>query len=147
MIGAHRLACHIAALLLATVLASAPAKAQFAPLGGAGGDMMTQMAPMIEMMKAKMGKRRFAAMMQTMGPMMSRTMEGGSLGGFPGGVGGIPGGAGFAPEIYATAAGSNDIAGMLGGNGGSEMISLIPQLMQMAHFGGGHGRRYHRRRQ
>jgi hypothetical protein len=94
-----------------------------------------------------MGKRRFAAMMQTMGPMMSRTMEGGSLGGFPGGIGGIPGGAGFAPEIYATAAGSNDIAGMLGGNGGSEMISLIPQLMQMAHFGGGHGRRYHRRRQ
>jgi hypothetical protein len=30
--------------------------------------MMTQMAPMLEMMKAKMGKRRFAMMMQTMGP-------------------------------------------------------------------------------
>ena len=48
--------------------------------------MMTQMAPMLEMMKAKMGKRRFGMMMQTMGPMMSRMMEGG--GGIPGGFGG-----------------------------------------------------------
>ena len=60
--------------------------------------MMTQMAPMLEMMKAKMGKRRFAAMMQTMGPMMSRMMEGG--GGACGlaarwGGGGIPSG-----EVY-----------------------------------------------
>jgi hypothetical protein len=145
MIGAHRLACHIAALVLAIALVSAPAKAQLAPLGGAGGDMMTQMAPMIEMMKAKMGKRRFAAVMQTMGPMMGKMMEGGSLGGIGGFPGGIDG-AGLAPETYATAAGGNDIMGMLGGNGGSEMISMIPQLMQMAHFGGGHGRRHHRRR-
>jgi hypothetical protein len=144
MIGAHRTACHIAALLLAIALAPAPAKAQLAPSGGAGGDMMTQMAPMIEMMKAKMGKRRFGTMMQTMGPMMSKMMEGGSLGGF----GGIPGGiGGLAPETYATAAGGNDIAGMLGGSGGSEMMSMIPQIMQMAGagFGRGHGRRHHRR--
>ena len=54
--------------------------------------MMTQMAPMLEMMKAKMGKRRFAMMMQTMGPMMSRMMEGGGGGGLGGmmGGGGIP---------------------------------------------------------
>ena len=52
------------------------------PVDRSGGeDMMTQMAPMLEMMKAKMGKRRFAMMMQTMGPMMSRMMEGGGGGG------------------------------------------------------------------
>ena len=54
--------------------------------------MMTQMAPMLEMMKAKMGKRRFAMMMQTMGPMMSGMMEGGRrhFGGMMGGGGGCP---------------------------------------------------------
>ena len=56
--------------------------------------MMTQMAPMLEMMKAKMGKRRFAMLMQTMGPMMSRMMEngGGGLGGMMGGGGSLSGG-------------------------------------------------------
>jgi hypothetical protein len=43
--------------------------------------MMTQMAPMLEMMKARMGKRRFAMLMQTMGPMMSRMMDNGGKGG------------------------------------------------------------------
>ena len=144
MIGAHRLACHIAALLLATVLASAPAKAQFAPLGGAGGDMMTQIAPMIEMMKAKMGKRRFAAMMQTMGPMMSGMMENG--GGFGGMAGGFGGGSGFAPQAYGMGMGGGDVMGMLGGVGGGDMMSMIPQLMQMANVGGGrYGHRRHRR--
>ena len=33
--------------------------------------MMTQMAPMLEMMKAKMGKHHFAALMQTIGPMIA----------------------------------------------------------------------------
>jgi hypothetical protein len=98
--------------------------------------MMTQMAPMLEMMKAKMGKRRFAAMMQTMGPMMSRMMEGGGggLGGMMGG-GGIPGGFG-----------GGDVMGMLGGAGGGELMSMAPQLMRMANIGGGrHGRRHRRR--
>jgi len=36
---------------------------------------MTQMAPMLEMMKAKMGKRRFAMMNANQGPMMGRMME------------------------------------------------------------------------
>ena len=136
MTGALNRACLTAALLLA--MAAAPASAQFAPLGGAGGDMMTQMAPMLEMMKAKMGKRRFAMMMQTMGPVMMKMMEGGGVGGVPG-IGGF--GDGFIPD------GGGDVMGMLGGNGG-EMMSMIPQIMQMAGAGlsGGHGRRHHRRR-
>jgi hypothetical protein len=108
---------------------------------------------MLEMMKAKMGKRRFAMLMQTMGPMMSRMMEGGGFGGLSGG-GGIPGGYGggtaFAPQGYGvgtgTGFGGNDIAGLLGGSGGGELMSMIPQLMRLANFGGGYGRRHHRRR-
>jgi hypothetical protein len=165
MTGADKTICQAAALLLVLTLASAPAQAQLAGFGGAGGgDMMTQMAPMLEMMKAKMGKRRFAMLMQTMGPMMSRMMEGGGLGGLsgggaiPGGLGGaIPGGYGggtaFAPQGYGVGAGvgtgvglgGNDIAGLLGGSGGGELMSMIPQLMRLANFGGGHGRRHHRR--
>jgi len=99
MTGADKLICRAAALLVLLALTVVPAKAQFGGLGGGGGsqeDMMTQMAPMLEMMKAKMGKKRFGAMMQTMGPMMSQMMQGG--GGFGGGGfggGGIPGGGGF----------------------------------------------------
>jgi len=114
MTGADKVVCHAATLLLLFTLTSMPAKAQFAGFGGE--DMMTQMAPMLEMMKAKMGKRRFAMMMQTMGPMMSRMMEGGGMG------------------------------GMMGGMGGSEMMSMIPQLMRMANYGGGrHVRRVKRK--
>src|SRR5882757_6607335 len=91
MTGADKVVCQAAALLVLLTLTSMPAKAQFAGFGGGGGgeDMMTQMAPMLEMMKAKMGKRRFAMMMQTMGPMMSGMMEGGGGfgGGMPGGIG------------------------------------------------------------
>ena len=77
MTGADKVVCQAATLLLLFTLTTMPAKAQFAGFGGGGGeDMMTQMAPMLEMMKAKMGKRRFAMMMQTMGPMI-----GGSAGG------------------------------------------------------------------
>jgi len=137
MTGALRGACLTAALLVGLALASSPAKAQVAPFGEAGGDMMTQMAPMLEMMKVKMGKRRFGQMMQTMGPMMPRMMDGGGFGGMASGFGG---GTGFVPD------GSGDVIGMLGGNGG-EMMSMIPQIMQMAGtgLGGRHGRRYRRR--
>ena len=78
MTGADKVVCQAATLLLLFTLTTMPAKAQFAGFGGGGGgeDMMTQMAPMLEMMKAKMGKRRFAMMMQTMGPMMSGMMDG-----------------------------------------------------------------------
>src|SRR5437879_653471 len=106
MTGADKVVCHAATLLLLFTLTAMPAKAQFGG-GGGGQDMMTQMAPMLEMMKAKMGKRRFAMMMQTMGPMMSRMMEGGG-GGLGGGLGGMVGGAGiptgfgggYVPEGY-----------------------------------------------
>ncbi|HLX18373.1 MAG TPA: hypothetical protein VKS24_24560 [Bradyrhizobium sp.] len=143
MIGARKVVCAAAALLLVLAFASAPAKAQLAGFGGGGGDMMTQMAPMLEMMKAKMGKKRFAMLMRTMGPMMSQMMDGGGFGGgaIPGGFGG---GTGFVPDGYGVGMGGGDVMGMLGGEGGADMMSMIPQLMQMAHSGGGHGRRHHR---
>jgi hypothetical protein len=147
MTGADKVVCQTATLLLLFTLASAPAKAQLAGFGG-GGDMMTQMAPMLEMMKAKMGKRRFGMMMQTMGPMMSKMMDGGGgFGGIQGG-GAIPGGfdGGAIPGGFGGGIGGGDIMGMLGGGGGGEMMSMIPQLMRMANFGGGYGHRRHRRR-
>jgi hypothetical protein len=143
MTGADKIICQAAALLLLFTLTLTPAKAQF---GGGGQDMMTQMAPMLEMMKAKMGKRRFAAMMQTMGPMMSRMTEGGGglggLGGMMGG-GGFPGfGGGYVPEGYGVTTGGMNI----GGFGGGELMSMVPQLMRIANVGGGrHGRRHRRR--
>jgi len=144
MTGAEKVVCQAAALLLLFTLTSMPAKAQFAG-GGGSGDMMTQMAPMLEMMKAKMGKRRFGMMMQTMGPMMGRMMEGGGgLGGMMGGSAGIPSGfgGGYAPDGYGM--GGGNIMGMLGGAGASDMMSMIPVLMRMANAGG--GPRRHRRR-
>lgn len=151
MRGADKVICQAAAVLLLFSISSVPAKAQFAGLGGAGReDMMTQMAPMLEMMKAKMGKRRFAMLMQTMGPMMSRMMEngggglegmmgaGGNYGGYaPMGSGNIPTGIG--------GMGGGDIMGMLGGAGGGDMMAMIPQLMRLANVGGG-GHRRHKHR-
>ena len=44
-------------------------------------------------------------------------------------------------------AGGGDVMGMLGGGAAAQLMSMIPQLMRMANFGGGHGhRRRHRRR-
>jgi hypothetical protein len=146
MKGADKVICQAATLLVLFALTSAPAKAQLGfGSGGGGEDMMTQMAPMLEMMKAKMGKRRFAMLMQTMGPMMSRMMEGG---GIPGGVGGMtPGGmGGDAPEAMGMTPGGHgggDIMGMLGGGGSNDIMGMIGPLMRMANFGGGHRR--HRR--
>jgi hypothetical protein len=141
---ADKVMCRAAAMLLLLMMASSPARAQSAGFGGnGGGDVMTQMAPMLEMMKAKMGKRRFAALMQTMGPMMSRMMEGG--GGFGGGFPGGLGAGGFASESYGMGMGGGDFMGMLGGNG-AEIMGMIPQLMRMANVGGGHGRKSRRRR-
>jgi hypothetical protein len=130
MKGADKLVCQAAAVLLLFALSSVPANAQFGFGGGGGGgqDMMTQMAPMLEMMKARMGKRRFAALMQTMGPMMGQMMEGGGGGGFGGMMAGGSGGFG-----------GGDVMGMIG-----PMMQMAGPMMQMANFGGGHRR--HRRR-
>ena len=140
MRGADKVICQAAVVLLLFSITSTPARAQFAGFSGgaAGGeDMMTQMAPMLEMMKAKMGKRRFAMLMQTMGPMMSGMMENG--GGFGGNFGGGFGGMGMNMGL-----GGGDIMGMIGGGGGGDMMAMIPQLMRMANVGGG-GRRRHSR--
>jgi hypothetical protein len=145
MTRADRLACWAATLLLLFTLSTVPAKAQFGGFGdgGSGGeDMMTQMAPTLNMMKAKMGKRRFGMMMQTMGPMMSRMMQNGG-GGFGGSPGGFGGGTTYAADGYGTSMGGGGFTGMLGGGG--ELMSMIPQVVQMANFGGGHRRRHRRR--
>lgn len=156
MAGADKVVCQAATLLLLFTLTSMPARAQFPGLGGGGGeDMMTQMAPMLEMMKAKMGKRRFAIMMQTMGPMMGSMMEGGG-GGFGNMIGGGYGAAPMADSYGINTGGMNfggmnfgsmgggDFMGMIGG--GSELMGMIPQLMRMANVGGGRQARRHRRR-
>lgn len=139
------------ALLLAVVMA-APAKAQF----GGGEDTMAQFAPMLEMMKAKMGKKRFAMLMQTAGPMMSNMMEGGGggLGGMLGG-GGLGGGggigglggispAGFGGDLGGDLGGfggGGDIMGMIGGSG---MVAMLPQMMSL--INAGEGRKVRRKR-
>jgi hypothetical protein len=84
-----RLTCPLA-ILAALAFAPAPARAQF------GDDaQMQQFAPMLEMMKQHMGKKRFGEMMKMMGPMManmegqgglSSLMGGGGFGGFGGGM-------------------------------------------------------------
>ena len=126
MTGADRLICAAATMLLAVTLTAAPAKAQFGGgTAGGGQDMMTQMAPMLEMMKAKMGKRRFGMLMKTVGPMMSRMMQGG-------GMGGAFGGGGFAQGVGA---GSGFDVGSI--------MSMVGPMMQMVNFGGGH-HRHHR---
>jgi len=152
MKGADKVICQAAAVLLLFAVTSAPAKAQFGGFGGGGGggeDMMTQMAPMLEMMKAKMGKRRFAMLMQTMGPLMSQMMQGGSFGGMGGGgFGGMmPGGmGGYVPGGMGGMMGGGDIMGMMNSYGGGDIMSMIGPLMRMANFsGGGYGRRRHRR--
>jgi hypothetical protein len=62
---------------IALALPAAPAHAQF------GGDQMRQFAPMIQMVKKKIGKRRFAQLMQTLGPIMAGMMQqGGGFGKF-----------------------------------------------------------------
>ncbi len=145
-----------AAVLMIVATSTAPAKAQFA---GGGEDMMTQMAPMLNMMKTKLGKKRFGMLMQTMGPMMSKMMDG--SGGFSGmnfgGLGGMnfgsPGG-GAGPAYVGTPSIGGDstttyaggglpfIDGGDGSNTGS-MIGMLSQLMSLGNMGGsGHHRRH-----
>jgi hypothetical protein len=90
-----KLACPLA-LAIALALPSAPAHAQL------GGDQMKQIAPLIGMMKKKMGRKHYGQLMHTVGPMMARMMQQG--GGGLGGLGGLGGGTG-------------DISGLIGSYG------------------------------
>jgi hypothetical protein len=100
----------VALLMLCTALPR-PAHAQFA--GDSGFEQMQQFAPMLEMMKKKMGKKRFAMLMRTMGPMMSKMMDsqGSGFGGGFGGFGGDMGG--FDMSSMAGMMNFQDIAGMV----------------------------------
>ena len=55
-------------------------------------------------------------------------------------------GGGYSPDGYGVSMGGiggGDFMGTLGGGGGDELMGMIPQLMRIAHVGGG---RRHRRR-
>jgi hypothetical protein len=58
----------LSALLIFLVGVWEPASAQFA---GVGDERMQQFAPMLQMMKKRLGKRRFGQLMQMMGPMLA----------------------------------------------------------------------------
>jgi hypothetical protein len=124
------------AIAVALCLSHAPARAQADLFGGGEGDMMTTMAPMLEMMKKKMGKKRFTVVMQTMGPMVAQMGQGGGFGGF--------GGGGFG--------GGFDLASLGGGYGGGFDMSSMSGLMssgmiqQMTSMGGKGGRKGKRAR-
>jgi hypothetical protein len=79
-----KLVLPIVAGLMLSAYAAPPAHAQFGGGSGGGFEQMQQMAPMLNMMKKKMGKKRFGKLMQTMGPMMAGMMDG-QGGGFGGG--------------------------------------------------------------
>ncbi len=157
MTRTYKLLGAAAAVLMMVATSTAPAKAQFA---GGGEDMMTQMAPMLNMMKAKMGKKRFGMLMQTMGPMMSKMMDG-SGGGFGGmNFGGLGGGnfGSLSSGNSAPYAGTPSIGGdsgttyaggglpFIGGGDGfnaGDMMGMIPQLMSLANMGGSSHHRRH----
>ncbi|MBI5111107.1 MAG: hypothetical protein HZA68_03940 [Rhodovulum sp.] len=107
----------LAAVVL-TVALPAPAKAQMAGFGQ--DQMMTQMAPMMEMMKQRMGKRRYAQLMQTFGPMMANMMDSGG-----GGFGGL-GGGGFGTTSFGGMGGGMGMGGM--GMGGMDMGSMMGMM-------------------
>ena len=106
------------AVAVALCFASAPAKAQF----GMDESQMEQFAPMLEMMKQKMGKQNFARLMQTMGPMMMQMQGQG---------GGFGGGGGF------------NMAQM--GGGGFDMGQMMGMMGSMKGLMGGGGRKGKRR--
>ena len=126
-----KFALPVAALLLLGL--NVPAHAQFAGQGG-GFEQMQQMAPLLEMMKKKMGKKRFARLMQTMGPMMSQMMDGQGAG-FGSGLGGGFGGLG--------SGGFGNFGG--GGSGGFDIASMagMMDIASMAEMFGGSGHKHH----
>ena len=148
-----------AALLAAVValcLFHAPARAQFMTGGQGDGDMMTTMAPMFGTMKKKIGQKRFAQFMKTVGPMAVGMMgnNGAMYGGMGSGFGGYGGGDyGIAPPTdtgggfnIGGVAGMSGLAGM-GGMGEMEQFvsgDTIQSLIGMATSSRG-GRKANRR--
>jgi hypothetical protein len=105
MTRSMKLVLPIVAGLMLSFNISHPAQAQFA--GGGGFEQMEQFAPMLEMMKKKLGKKRFAMLMQTFGPMMSQMAEGQN-----GGFAGFGGDNGFNVSAMGTMMNPEMIAGM-----------------------------------
>ncbi len=140
------------AVVLGLSLFQSPAHAQFGGFGGGqgGGDMMTTMEPMLEMMKKKMGKKRFAQMMQTFGPMASQMMssDGGgfnfnSFGGGGFGGGGF-GGGGFGGGYGAGGFGAGGFdMGSMSQFVSPEMISSMISMGSGARRGTRKARRYY----
>ncbi len=124
------------ALALAMMLAAmpAPARAQFA--GMDQNQMMTQFAPMLEMMKKRMGKKRYGQLMQTMGPMMMNMMDQGGGGGGFGGFGGFGNGGFNMGGLMGSGQGLGGLTSMLGSFDIGSLQGLI---------GSGWGGRHHRR--
>lgn len=140
------------ALPFAVALAIAsPAHAQF----GGNDDQMTQFAPMLNMMKKKLGKKRFGMIMQTMGPMMANMMDNGgggfsagNFGGFSGGnFGGFSGGnvSGFPGGNFGDFSAGNmgGIMSMLGN--GQNISGLMSMIGGFTGHGGHHARGARRR--
>jgi uncharacterized membrane protein YgcG len=126
------------AFLLAVCLIQSPARAQSAGYGGDGDDdMMTTMAPVLNVMKRKLGKRRFTRLMQTVGPMIENDGgEGGFGGGYRGGYGG-----------YGLGGGGFNFGGFdLGGIGQYITPDTVSSVVSLALSSGGHHRRGRRLR-
>jgi hypothetical protein len=130
---ALKFAVPILAIGFALAVTPRAAHAQFGGGGDGGFQQMEQFAPMLEMMKKKLGKKRFAKLMQTMGPMMSNMMDGQGGGGF-GNFGDMMNGGGF-----GNFGGGNFDMNSMSAMMNPEMISTMVSM-----FDGGsvrHGRR------
>jgi hypothetical protein len=128
----------------AAALALMPAMSGTARAQDFGGmEQMQQFAPMLDMMKQRMGKKRFAQLMQTMGPMMEKMMsgQGGGFGGMGGGFGGMGGGFNSINSFGGPGGFSGgDMSGMMGmlgsGENLSSMIGLISSFSGKGGLGG-----------
>ena len=96
---------------------STPARAQVA--GANDLQTMEQFAPMLEMMKRQMGKKRFGQLMQTVGPIMDQVTTGEGSGAAPG-YGGFGDGRGFDIGGIATLVDAQTIAGLVEAFGPAE---------------------------
>ena len=108
-----RLALKFAQPAVAVLLLSigTPASAQLA--GADEFQQMEQFAPVLEVMKKHMGKKRFGQLMQTVGPMMDQMVRGqGSSA--TGSYGAFGGAQGFDVGRMATLIDGQTIAGLVG---------------------------------